>query len=208
MFAARTLSVIATALLLGACTGMSEQACLATDWRTAGFEDGAAGRPASAIGNYRQACSRHGITPDLDRYRAGHAEGVESYCRPARGFEVGSRGGRYQGVCPTGLEVDFLAAYNAGRHLYELESAVRRIDNQLTANQRAQSRIRDELIEIAATIAGSETSADERVRLVARSAELGQRYAEIDVDSDALHHERAIRALELEDYRHTLAHGY
>jgi hypothetical protein len=207
MFAVRVLSLILIVSSLAACTGMSEQACLATDWRTVGFEDGTAGRPVGTISNHRQACARHGIAPDLATYRAGHAEGVDVYCRPTRGFDVGRRGQRYQGVCPVDLEIDFLTAYNAGRHLYELESAVRRIDNQIAANQRAQTGIRNEMTDIAATIASSESTAEERVRLVARAAELGQRYAEISADTDALQQERVVRVLELEDYQQTLAYG-
>jgi hypothetical protein len=207
MFAVRVLSLILIVSSLAACTGMSEQACLATDWRTVGFEDGTSGRPVGTISNHRQACARHGIAPDLATYRAGHADGVEVYCRPTRGFDVGRRGQRYQGVCPVDLEIDFLSAYNAGRHLYELESAVRRIDNQIASNQRAQTGIRNEMTDIAASIASSESTAEERVRFVARAAELGQRYAEISAETDALQHERVLRSLELEDYQQTLAFG-
>ena len=46
------------------------------DWRTVGFEDGTAGRSEGGIGRYRQQCSEHGVTPDLESYRAGHAEGL------------------------------------------------------------------------------------------------------------------------------------
>src|SRR5690606_29620226 len=42
-----TLSVL---VALAGCAGMSEQACLVSDWQTVGFEDGAAGRSVSSIG--------------------------------------------------------------------------------------------------------------------------------------------------------------
>src|SRR5690606_23590056 len=125
------LSCIAVVLAASGCAGMSEQACLSSDWRTVGFEDGAAGRSVATVGGYRQACGKHGISPDLDGYRAGHAEGVEVYCRPSRGFDAGRSGSSYQGVCPANLEPEFLDAYNAGRHLYELESAVRGADARI-----------------------------------------------------------------------------
>ena len=32
----------------------------------------------TTIGNYRQACAKHGVSPDLESYRSGHAEGVGS----------------------------------------------------------------------------------------------------------------------------------
>jgi hypothetical protein len=201
-------SCIAVALTLTGCAGMSEQACLVSDWRTVGFEDGTAGRSVASIGNYRQACTKHGISPDLDSYRAGHADGVAVYCRPTQGFEAGRRGASYQGVCPTYLEPDFLDAYNSGRHLYELESAVRSADAQIASNLRTQEQIKRELTDIAATLAGSETTTEERVQLVGRAAELGRRHGELSTESDVLRQERAVHQYELDEYRQTLAAGF
>src|SRR5690606_38300748 len=145
-------------LALAGCAGMSEQACLVSDWRTVGLEDGASGRPVSSIGTYRQQCAKHGIAPDLDEYRAGHEAGVDTYCRPSRGFDVGRRGGAYQGVCPIELETDFLAAYHSGRRLYDLEASVRSIDARIASNLRTQESIKRELTQIGATIASDGTS--------------------------------------------------
>lgn len=194
--------------LMSGCAGMSEQACLATDWQVVGFEDGAAGRPVAAIGRYRQQCADHGISPDLDRYRAGHADGLESFCRPGRGFDVGRRGVVYQGVCPVELEAEFLAAYQSGRYLYELETEVRRIDSQIAANNRAQEGIREELTGVAATIANSETSSEERIQLVARAAELGRRHGELSNENETLAADRAAAEADLLAYRETLAFGF
>jgi hypothetical protein len=201
----RNMSAVATIAVLTGCSGMSEQACLVADWRTVGFEDGIAGRSQSGIGNYRQSCGKHGIAPDLESYRAGHAEGVEIYCRDGNGFEVGHSGARYQGVCPADMEPAFLDGYNAGRHLFELESALRRIDNQLASNARAQENIKKELTSIAAAMVSTDTTALERVELVAEAAELGKRHAEITDESKALEQERLDVELELDDYRQTLA---
>jgi hypothetical protein len=193
------------ACALAGCAGMSEQACLVSDWRGVGFEDGAAGRAVTTIGRYREACSKHGVTPDLDAYRAGHAEGVEIYCRPNNGFEVGRSGATYQGVCPANLESAFLANYDAGRQLFELESALRRIDDQLASNAATQESIRGELTAIAATMVSAESTAEQRVLLVSRSAELGVKYAELSASTDALTRERVIHEQELRRYQETLA---
>ncbi len=158
---------------LAGCAGMSEQACVSADWRTIGFEDGTLGRSVASIGSYRQQCGEHGVTPDLDAYRAGHAEGVLTYCRVSHGFEVGRSGATYQGVCPANMESGFLAEYNAGRHLYELESALRSVDARIAGDYRAQENIKKELTQIAATMIAADTTAEQRVRLVTRSAELG-----------------------------------
>ena len=204
----RAVALTCAVAALGGCAGMSEQACLVSDWRTVGFEDGTQGHPVGTIGSYRQACAKHGVAPDLEAYRAGHAEGVLSYCKPAQGFEVGRRGGGYQGVCPAELEADFVAAYNSGRHLYELESAVARIDSQIASNLRAQENIKSELTAIAAAMVAPETTAEQRVLNVGRAADLGTRYAELTREIDALRHERVAHEVELREYRETLALGF
>ena len=201
----RTVAALSAALVLTGCAGMSEQACLTSDWRTVGFEDGTVGRSVSTIGSYRQQCSEHGVQPDLEAYRAGHAEGVEVYCKPGHAFEIGHSGASYQGVCPAGTEAAFLAEYNSGRHLYELEWAVRDIDAQIADNNREQEHIRGELTAIAASMVSNDTTGEQRVLLVSRSAELGRRYGELTTATKALEQERVSHALELTEYRQLLA---
>lgn len=201
----KTLLILASTALLTACAGMSEQACLATDWTTVGFEDGSAGRAESSIGRYRQMCGEHGISPDLASYREGHADGVATYCRPGNGFDVGRRGATYQNVCPAGLERDFMSAYNSGRQLFELESALRQVDNQIARNEREQENIKQELTSIAAAMVGADTTAEDRVRMVARAAELGQRHGELGNETDLLRQDRVVHEQELLAYRETLA---
>lgn len=204
----KTLLIVASTVLLTACAGMSEQACLATDWTTIGFEDGAAGRPEGSIGRYRQMCGKHGIAPDLASYRAGHAEGVETYCRPGNGFEVGRRGSLYQNVCPAALEPEFVAAYDSGRRLHELESALREVDTRIARNEREQESIKQELTSIAAAMVSSETTAEERVRLVARTAEIGERHGELEAENEQLARDRVVHEQALLAYRDTLAYVF
>ena len=151
------------AYVLAGCSGMSEQACLTADWRTVGFEDGTAGRSVGNIGSYRNACAEHGVAPDLEAYRAGHADGVQIYCRESNGFAVGHSGATYQGVCPADLEAAFVAEYNSGRRLHDLESALRSVDSRIASNYRAQEGIKQELTSIAATMIASDTTAEQRV---------------------------------------------
>lgn len=201
----RTLGLCAALQLVAGCAGMSEQACVTADWRTIGFEDGTLGRSPAMIGTYRQQCAEHGVAPDLDGYRAGHSEGVQIYCRASNGFAAGHSGAMYQSVCPADLEGDFLAEYEAGRHLYELESVLRSVESRIAGGYRSQESIRDELTSIGATIIASETTVEERLRLVNRSAELGRRYGEITVEIQQLERERAVHERALFDYRQTLA---
>jgi hypothetical protein len=199
-------SLLCIALVgLAGCAGMSEQACVSADWRTIGFEDGTLGRSEAAIGGYRKQCGEHGVTPDLDAYRAGHAEGVLTYCRANHGFDVGHSGAAYQGVCPANLEASFLSEYNAGRHLFELESTLRSIDGRIAGNYRAQENIKKELTQIAATMIAVDTTAEQRVALVTRSADLGRRYGQLTSEIEQLQRDRAVQERDLYDYEQTLA---
>ena len=96
-------------------------------------------------------------------YRAGHSEGVQVYCRESNGFAVGHSGAAYQGVCPADLEAAFVAEYNSGRRLHDLESALRNVDSRIASNYRAQEGIKQELTSIAATMIAADTTAEQRV---------------------------------------------
>jgi len=205
MSATRVVMVSVAAYWLAACAGMSEQACLTADWRTVGFEDGTAGRSVGNIGSYRNACADHGVAPDLEAYRAGHGEGVRIYCRESNGFAAGQSGAAYQGVCPADLEPAFVAEYNAGRQLFELEAALRSVDSRIAGNYRTQENIKQELTGIAARMIAADTTPEQRVAMVTRSADLGQRYGQLTTEIRDLERERALRERELLDYRQTLA---
>lgn len=204
-FSSRSIAVAGALLLLAGCAGMSEQACLTSDWRTVGFEDGSFGRSEATIGNYRKDCAEHGVSPDLAEYRAGHAEGVQIYCKPANGFEVGHSGAAYQGVCPAGLEASFVAEYNTGRRLHDLEWAVQRVESQIASNYREQESIRDELTRIGVSMVASDTTPEQRLLMVTRSAELGRRYGELTGQTKSLEDERVVHELELRDFERTLS---
>jgi hypothetical protein len=208
MSATRVLSLAAVAYLVAGCSGMSEQACVTADWRTIGFEDGTTGRSEATIGRYRQQCADHGVAPDLDRYRAGHADGVRVYCRESNGFAVGHSGATYQGVCPADLEAAFVAEYNAGRHLNELESALASVDSRIAGNYRAQENIKQELTDIAAKMIATDTTPEQRVAMVTRSADLGRRFGELSNEIRDLERDRALAERDLLDYRATLAAAF
>ncbi len=197
--------LLLSVLLLPACSGMNEQACLVTDWRSVGFEDGIAGRSAGSIGNFRQACSKHGVSPDLAEYRAGHAEGVSIFCRASNGFEVGRRGSRYAGVCPAELEPEFLAAFSDGRQLYEFESAVRSLTNQIAARHHRREELTKQLASASAEIIADETGTERRTELVIGMAAMAKERDEIGDEIEELEAELALREADLYAYRETIA---
>ena len=66
-------------VMLAACSStatMGQNECHAVDWRTIGYEDGVAGRSGAQVGVHRRACAKYSITPDLEAYRLGRAEGL------------------------------------------------------------------------------------------------------------------------------------
>src|SRR3990167_8939124 len=90
----RRIALLLFSLLLAGCAGgMSKKECLYADWRAIGYEDGAQGRDASAIGSRRVACAdKAKVTPDMEAYLSGREKGLDQFCRPANGFDYGSRG--------------------------------------------------------------------------------------------------------------------
>lgn len=96
----RNLILLLAALMLTGCAGLSEEECLTANWEIIGFEDGAAGRSASQIGQHRRDCSKHGVSPDKTAYDLGYQQGIRQYCSFGRGTTAGAAGyGRLQ-VCP------------------------------------------------------------------------------------------------------------
>jgi len=204
----RAILTTSVALAISGCAGMNEQQCLVTDWRTVGFEDGAMGRPPESIAGYRQACTKHGVSPDLEQYRSGHADGVQSFCQPVKGFNYGHNGSTYRGVCPADLEYEFLAAYTEGRQLHELESAVRSADARIAQRHRALENIRAEITSTEAALIAEGTSATERITLLADAKELSRQIGVIETEIVELERDRAVHAQALLDYRTTLAYEF
>jgi hypothetical protein len=146
-----------TVIVLAGCSAMGRSECEVSDWRSVGFEDGARGASVARIGDYRKACAKHGVTPDLEAYRAGYAQGVETYCRAANGFNLGSSGGAYGGMCPGELEGEFLSGYQSGRQLYELNAAVNVVTSQIAGKRHTLSEVREAQSEKEAALLDKDT---------------------------------------------------
>ena len=86
-----------------------------------GFELGQQGLP------YKSVCPLQ-LEPD---FRAGYLKGIQSFCSERKGFELGSQGQAYRYVCPPEFEAEFRAGWENGRVLYEYESKIISLQNQL-----------------------------------------------------------------------------
>jgi hypothetical protein len=76
---------------------------------------------------------------------------------------------------------------------------------QIASNYREQESIRGELTGIAASMVATETTAEQRVYMVSRTAELGRRYGELTEATKTLERQRVEHERELRDYQQTLA---
>lgn len=182
----KLLITMSALIVLSGCASMSEEECVMSDWQTVGYEDGLVGKSPAAIGNYRKACAKAGVTPNLESYRTGHDEGLQTYCRPATGYRLGENGGNYNGVCARNDESQFLAAFEEGRTLYSLRSDVSSLSSQLAS-------ARDELVNTERLIEsetlrmiGSGLSAEERLQILSETKALAARKSELKDDIEYL----------------------
>ena len=199
-----TASILAATAALSGCNSMSAQECLATDWRTVGYEDGVNGYAGDRIGRYRNACSEHGITPNLEQYQTGRDQGLREFCKPANGFRVGSHGGGYSGVCPADLDQSFVDAYQSGRQLYVLRSRVGSTQDEIHAMRSEMEQIERNLVTIGAQMVDPTTTNEQRAQLVIDTKHMAERKGEIKARLPQLESELAFQQRELDDYRATL----
>lgn len=185
-------------LLLAGCASMDEDECLSADWRLVGYEDGAAGRGAAQIGEYRQACADYRISPDMNAYREGREAGLREYCRPQNGYRLGQAGGGYSGVCPVDLEDEFRAAYDDGLRLYKARSRVRVTRNRIRKKERELASIKKRYSSMTYEMISDDTTSARRAELVVETAQSAARQGELEAEVNVLERE-------LEEHRRQLA---
>lgn len=194
---------------LSGCASMSQEECALSDWRAVGFEDGSRGYLANRLGDHRRACAEHGIAPDFEAYRAGRGEGLQLFCQPSRGFNLGANGGEYNGVCAADLEPGFLDGYRAGLELHNLRANVDAANSQLNARERELEQTKDRIRQTEAELIDSETTTEERILLLADLKDLAERTGELEAEIDLLIDDRARHSERLASYQAVLANsGY
>ena len=170
-------------LLAGGCATLNESECRNADWRMIGMEDGTRGKLLSYIGRHRSACSKYDITPDLDAYTEGHAEGVKMYCTRQKGFEVGREGIQYNGVCPPHLEEIFLEGYRIGNEFYIIDCNIGRLSSSIHHDRRKIKEIKEKIAGQEKLLVNPQSSEQQRSNLLkeirAFEGEIGRLGAEI-----------------------------
>lgn len=135
------------ALMLAGCATLSEDECLSGDWRGIGFVDGAEGYRPERVGEHREACARFGVTPNLSAWNAGYEEGLDRYCTPQNGVQIGASGGTYRGVCDGPRAARFMPAYQEGAAYWSVKSRLLDAEGDLSNALSRIDRIEDDLDE-------------------------------------------------------------
>ncbi len=130
------LMLLPTVFLAG-CETLSPAECATANWRQLGTQDGVRGDPDRAAA-YFESCSKANIAVDVNSYRAGRAEGLQGYCRPANALNEGLAGRSYRGVCPPPLDQSFKSIYDIAWRARDTSEAVTRL-------QRHQDQMQAEL---------------------------------------------------------------
>ena len=196
-------------LVMSGCASMSSEECVATDWSAIGYEDGARGYTTDRFSVHRKACAKHGITANFGSYQNGRDQGLVEYCQPGRGFNVGTSGGRYYGVCPANLEANFVDAYNVGHQLYTLRSNVNYANSAISAKEHELRSTEDAMLHAEAALIDRETTTEQRIILLAELKNLSEDTGRLEAEIRDLYEQRAQYQVELDAYQASVAdYGY
>ena len=125
------LLILVSILMLSGCATLSETECLHGDWFSIGQFDGKYGYKASRLDRHRKACAKVNTYIDVDEYMRGRRDGLNYYCTPQNGFDVGLNGDYYNNVCPPQLERDFLEHYSYGQDIYNVRSEITSVEYKM-----------------------------------------------------------------------------
>lgn len=196
------------AMTLTGCASMDMAECQSADWETIGYQDGADGRPSESISRHRKACAKHNVTPVLAHYLDGWNDGVLRYCTPQNGFNAGSSGNAYAGVCPADVEDEFLAAFGDGRELHTLRANVQQISHRISRDERRLVKIEDSVLHKEARLIASDGTPEERAHLIADLRLLSEEKGQLEQAVLDMEHELGRAEVELEHYRSDIAFEY
>jgi hypothetical protein len=203
----RIFSVVFSIFLLaslGACSSMSATECKALDWRAIGYEDGVAGYPANRIAYHRKSCGKHGVTPDFNQYQTGRNAGLKEFCKPQVGFQMGSQGYTYEGICPAELAGPFEDAYGTGHELHSLRMRAQNADNEVESAQHEINRNEEAIGRNTALLVGHGETMERRTQAAMDIKHLSERNEELSYDLPRLRRERERAQHEYQDFRSTL----
>jgi hypothetical protein len=197
-------SAVALLLALAGCSSnsVSESQCLAGDWQTIGYRDGANGYRSTQLLEHQNACVKHGVIPDRATYMAGWEKGVREYCEANNGYDVGERGEGYDNVCPDDQRDAFLAAYHTGRELYLARSDVNNLEQAISEREYRLDAIKAELISSATQQFDPSLTPAARVDLLAMTERLAEEQGRINAELPRMRQELANKSQQLAALEH------
>lgn len=207
----RTITAIGLAVLVVGTVGcasrpsVSEYQCLAGDWQTIGFRDGASGLQSTRILAHQEACGAFNIIPDRQVYLSGWHEGVATYCEPSNGFALGARGAGHNNVCTGGLYTPFTSAYADGKTLYVARAEVNRLHDLLSRQEARLYEIKREMTNVATAQLNPTLTVEERVSLVAELGALADERSAIQTELPRLEQALVEKEQELASLTQNLA---
>ncbi|ARU55596.1 DNA repair ATPase [Oleiphilus messinensis] len=173
-------------VLISGCATLSKDECLHAQWYTIGFEDGAAGRKASYLGEHRESCAEYGVAPDFETYMSGRDAGIESYCTEHNGRAIGEAGSQYHGVCPPHLEPGFLASFQLGQSIYQLTKEIKQIEQEIEKGETELLDTRDLIEEKERKLVGENLTRDHRQKLLNEIKAMERNYGKSQSDLSRL----------------------
>jgi hypothetical protein len=190
-------------ILLGpGCATLDKDECLVADWRLIGYQDGAAGKQATVVGEYREDCAEHGVVPDLDAYRAGRTEGLLQYCTTDNGYRLGASGRGYSAVCPAGSDGVFRAAYDEGREIYLARSRVNNTHSQIHSKRQTISTLEQEKEDRLAEMISDGITSEQRVLLLYRIHKIEKEIHSTEEEIGLLEHDLEHQQAHLDHLQH------
>lgn len=201
--------IVPIALLLSGCSKMmNENECLVADWRTIGFQDGSAGRTTDWLAKRGEACAEFGVAPNMDQYLMGRDQGLQTFCQPRRGFELGRRNVRYDSVCPPNLEGNFLNAYQDGRGLSEREAIITNLDRAVIDTIATIDDLERMLTEDAIALAMIEMAPEERIDYALTIKNMAEDRGRLMNELPQMQADLAFARLDLSAYASSIAGRY
>lgn len=129
---------------LGGCATMTAEECAVADWERLGESDARAGRGMDHFARRSGDCAEAGYRADQSAWQRGWDRGIVRFCTRNNGFRQGLEGYRYEHICPAHLEEDFLAGYDTGFAIHDLQARVENTHSQIDRLKEQLQELRDE----------------------------------------------------------------
>jgi hypothetical protein len=131
---------VALLAFLGACASLTQDQCLNANWQNIGYNDGVRGRLENYISRHFDACSKVGITPDVQAWQAGRSQGLPLYCTPSNAYNVGRAGDELSPVCPAFQQRALFQSWDWGQEYYLITGQISDFEEEeLSIRRRLQS---------------------------------------------------------------------